>query len=403
MRFLIVSENFTGLQPWLHHDEAPRGMPAVYHLFKYLGQSDQHSFKAIIFSKEVSRVIDFPNGSTIRLYKLWCPIHYLWKFISFFKAYQVIVQLLREERFDLVYMMSFYNLLGTLIKKRFRIFTVSRKYGNQMLAAVERRKYWKLYTRYIFETLAFKYPAQLTIVTKDGTRSAEIAAFFNPKNQVYSLFNGMDVQMKQALLALPIFETFPHSSCLKMVCIARLEKKKRLDLAIGIVAQLVHKFTISNVQLDIIGEGSQKRRLHALIEKKKLANHVNILSAVSHHQIPNTISRYDICLFCYDKGVMGNILWECMLAGRLVLLRASGDVSIFNAENCIKIEDSPRFEEAAAADIASLLGENMSQTCRNSRHLANELILNWERRFELELDLIAKEKQKRVAKKLQST
>lgn len=390
MRFLIVSENFTGLQPWLHHDEAPRGMPAVYHLFKYLGQSDQHSFKAIIFSKEVSRVIDFPNGSTIRLYKLWCPIHYLWKFISFFKAYQVIVQLFREEHFDLIYTMSFYNLLGTLIRKRFRIFTVSRKYGNQMLAAVEQRNYWKLYTRYIFETLAFKYPAHLTIVTKDGTRSAEIAGFFNRKNQVYSLFNGMDVQMKQALLALPILETFPHSSCLKMVCIARLERKKRLDLAIGIVEQLVHKFTISNVQLDIIGEGSQKRRLNALIEKKKLANHINILSAVPHHQIPNTIARYDICLFCYDKGVMGNILWECMLGGKLILVRASGDTSIFNLDNAIKIEDSPHFEGEAATKIASIMGRNVSQICQNARSLASKLIVDWETRFEEELNLIQK-------------
>ena len=394
MRFLIVSENFTGLQPWLYHDQEPRGMPAVYNLFKYLGSSSEHSFDAVIFNKKVNRVIHLPNGSTIRLYKLWCPIHYLWKFLSFVKAYSLVRNKLKSKDYDLIYTMSFYNLLGSIVGRQTDIFTLSRTYGNQMYASVENRQYWKIYTRYIFVARAFRYPADLTIVTKDGTQSLKLAAFFNPRHKVYSLYNGIDAQMKKDLLAIPEVEILKSSSRLRMVCIARLDRKKRQDLAIGMMEQLVHKLGMKNVQLDLIGEGSQKGRLSTLIKRKKLEDYVKMMPAVPHRKIPATISQYDICLFCYDKGVMGNILWECMLGGRLILVRASGDAAIFNDENAIKVEDSPRFQEEAAAAVASLVGKNVRQTCKNSRKLADKLILDWERRFELELDIIAKERQK---------
>lgn len=393
MKFLIVGENFSGLQPWLYYDHEPRGMPAVYNLFKYLGKSDKDSFNAIIFNKKVNRIITFPNGSTIRLYKLWGPTHYLWKLISFFKAYLIAKNMLSEGKYDLIYTMSFYNLLCSIIRRQSDVFTVSRKYGNQMYAAVENRMYWKIYTRFIFVTLAFKYPAHLTIVTKDGTQSAKLASFFNPEHKVYSLYNGMDVHMKKTLLSLPVTKKLPENRCLKIVCIARLDKNKRQDLAIEIIEILAHKFDIRNVQLDLIGEGSQEESLSRMIKKKGLEDSIQIMPAVPHRDIPKIISKYDLCLFCYDKGVMGNILWECMLGGRLILVRASGDATIFNSKNTIKIADSPRFQEEAAAAIASLLGKNVSQICTNARVLASDLILDWETRFELELDLILDQKE----------
>lgn len=56
---------------------------------------------------------------------------------------------------------------------------------------------------------------------------------------------------------------------------------------------------------------------------------------------------------------MGNILWECMFGGRLILVRVFGDVLIFNNENVIKVEDLFWFEEEVLVVVVFLVGKNV--------------------------------------------
>ena len=81
MKFLIVSDMFS-LESWLIDGNEPEIMPAVYEFYNFLGNHCEHNFDAVIAHPSVNKVVEFPNGSKVYIYKLKVPVYYIRKFIS---------------------------------------------------------------------------------------------------------------------------------------------------------------------------------------------------------------------------------------------------------------------------------------------------------------------------------
>lgn len=72
--------------------------------------------------------------------------------------------------------------------------------------------------------------------------------------------------------------------------------------------------------LDVVGEGPEKDRIAALIEKYKLADHVKMLGSVPHDELMDLMADHEIFMFTSDKYEgWGAVLNEAMTNGCAVV------------------------------------------------------------------------------------
>ncbi len=385
-RILLIGELYRPLIPWFLEDKEPKGVPAVYNLYKYLSTSEDYCFHSIVYNRDINTIKTFPNGSQLELKKLSFPNYYIWKLIVFFKLIFVGNKMLKSNTFDLVYGLSTFSTIAALLGRWNQIPSVGRIYGTILTKDVKQKNYFKLYTRFFFDVLAIKIPADTVICTFDGTKYDEVFRFFNKKKKVNLLFNGMNKQLREKLLSYPIVSSLPDHETIKLCYIARLESYKRQELAIELIHVLVHKFQIKNLKLSIVGTGSKGRFLKKLVESKGLGEYIDFKKEVSHAEISEYIQTQHASLFFYEGGSLGNILWESSLAGRLIVTvdnGATGELFKDNI-NCIIANDDEQFVENIASKIASYVGKDVSHLTHSSRSMVSENIKTWKERFDLE-------------------
>ncbi len=395
MKFFIISELYPPLTPWLYDDQAPKGMPAVYNLFQHLGNSKEHHFYSIIINREQNRTIHFPNGSRIDLIRFRFPFYYAWKFLVFFYLFILGARVLRRESFDVVYGLSTFSTVASILGKRFGVFSVSRIYGTILTDPVKKKQYFKLYTRYLFDILAIRYASDLLLCTQDGTQFDQVVRFFDPSKRVDFLYNGMEKTLKKRLLQIPLVERLPakEEEELQICYIARLFPYKRQWLGIELVDELVRQYGVK-VKLNILGTGSEEEGLRQLVAEKGLEEQVSFIAEMPHDQIPDFVAQHQLSLFFYIGGSLGNTIWENALAGRLICTINNGGTSeVFKDQiNGLIADDNADFPKVMAAKVAALLGKEVSSITGAGRDFVDSIILDWEERFALEMALIEERK-----------
>lgn len=393
-KILLLGELYKPLIPWFLHDKPPKGVPAVYNLYQFLGNHPDYQFHSIIYNPEVNRIKTFPNGSVIELKKFSFPIYYFWKLIVFIKLIFWSNHKLKNKSYDLVYGLSTFATIAALTGKWNQVPSAGRIYGTILTKHVEDRNYFKLYTRFFFDILAIKIPADKVIATLDGTEYDKVFHFFNSTKdkQPTLLYNGMDKELRTKLLSFPIVKKW--SSPIKFCYIARLESYKRQELAIKIVDKLVHKHKWTNVTLTILGSGSRSDFLKELVKEKELTKYIQFISEMPHQEIPDFLATQDAAFFFYEGGSLGNILWESALAGRLIITvdNAGTGVLFKDGKNSVIAPESDNFIELMAEKLANIRETDLTPLSQASRELVSGLVHTWEERFEKEFELLFGEK-----------
>ncbi len=395
MKFFLISELYPPLTPWLYEGKAPKGMPAVYNLFQHLGQHPEHEFYSIIVNREQEKTIHFPNGSRIDLVRLRLPFYYLWKLVVFFYLFFLGSKVLRKGEYDVVYGLSTFSTIASILGRRHGVFSVSRIYGTILTDPVKKREYFKLYTRYIFDILAIRQSSNLLLCTQDGTQFDEVVRFFDPKKKVDFLYNGMEKALKERLLKIPLVESLPKEAEIKICYIARLYPYKRQWLGIELMAELVHQLGVSNVRLNILGTGSEEEMLRQLVIDKKLEDKVHFIAEIPHDEIPDFVAEHHLSLFFYVGGSLGNTIWENALAGRLIAtVDNGGTAEVFKDQvNGLIAADDADFPKVMAQKIKALIGRDLRPITGEGRRFVASIILDWEERFAKEMTLIEDRKE----------
>ncbi len=388
-KILLIGELYKPLIPWFLEDKEPQGVPAVYNLYKYLGNSKHYIFHSIVFNRTVNKKKVFPNGSFIEFKKYSVPNYFLWKFLVFFKLLFWGNRKLKQESFDLIYGLSTFSTVAAILGKKRRVLSVGRIYGTILTKDVKAKNYFRLYTRFFFDILAIKIAADKMICTQDGTEYNKVFNFFNKKQKVKLFYNGMDVSLRNELLSFK--ETKVLSEPLQFCYIARLEYYKRQDFAIQIISLLVNKYNV-NARLTIIGSGSKASYLKNLVKQDKLEDHVTFISEMPHMDIPPFLAAQQASMFFYEGGSLGNILWESALAGKLIItINNAGTGKVFkDGENCLIASEGEDFVKIMAEKIMKTINKDISPITQNSRNTVETLISDWETRFDKEFDYIFK-------------
>lgn len=372
------------LESWLIEDKKPRIMPAVYNFYSILGKSKDHQFTSIIFHPSVEKVVTFENGSRILIKKLSVPSHYLRKYFSMKLMKREALNILRKERFDIVYGMTIYANVAREVGLNQELPSVARLFGSLIWDTMQNGQTIKLHTRFRYQYLEAKKPCDIIICTEDGTQFDKALSEINPGKEVHMMYNGIEHQMRSKLLDMEAVSELP--SDLRLISIGRLTAWKRHDLAIDVTHHLVSDHKMNSVKLVILGKGEEKEKLDRKIKKLNLSNYIEIKDPIPHEDLPVFIKDFHIGLFLYDASNLGNALWEMALSGRLICTRPTGKTSDLFADkvNCI-LSNDPKI---MASKINSYYNKNVGFLTNKSRRDISGLLPPWEERIESEMKLI---------------
>ena len=310
----------------------------------------------------------------------------LWWIYFQITAFHKAINVKRENQIGVVYGYEIYGVpVAKLLSILWGIPMVARFQGTSLGFGWRNKKFRGL--RAWEHLLAFRIPADLVIMTNDGTQGNKILKQLRVNMQrVRFWMNGVDWILFENLLATNDAKRVLNINSEKMLLtVSRLVRWKRVDRSIEALPEVVraHPDTI----LIIVGEGPERARLEQLAQQLGVKEHVRFEGAIPHSEIPKYMAAADIFLSFYDGSNVGNPLLEAMMSGKCIVTLNNGDTGRFikDGENGILLEhedlpELPRVLNALLADedLRRRLGDN-------AKKFAQEHFWSWEERLNAEI------------------
>jgi phosphatidylinositol alpha-1,6-mannosyltransferase len=244
------------------------------------------------------------------------------------------------------------------------------------------------------EVLALRLPADLYIMTDDGTRGDEVLAMLNPAALPRLRFwrNGIGLERlrpataaershRRRALAIP-------EDALVLMTASRLASWKRVDRAVTALPRVLE--SIPSAVLVIVGDGEERPNLQRLAAELGVAHAVRFVGAVPQEQVAEFMQAADVFLAIADLSNVGNPLLEAMASGLAVIAVDAGatrDLIVDGETGRLASSGDPQvmagvIEHLARDDaLRSLLGTG-------ARRYAEEHFWTWEARLDAELTAV---------------
>ena len=300
--------------------------------------------------------------------------------------------LFRQASFDLLYG---YEVHGVLAQRKVRqnhsLPLVTRFQGTVMYPYL-RRPHSRL--RKYEEVRALSTPADLYVMTDDGTQGDEVLQRLNPASAGKVCFwrNGLDLgnvrppddgesEAARAKLCL-------DPGDLVLVTATRLARWKRVDRAVDAVALLRNEGIAA--RLLIVGDGEERINLEQQVQELGLQDLVTFVGAVPQPEVQRYLWAADVFLSTNELSNVGNPLLEAMIAGRCVLTLDEGDTRdlIRDSETGILLHSG---EPQVIADALASLARDSAKRHRlgaSARRVAERSFWSWDQRMDAEIDAV---------------
>jgi len=312
-------------------------------------------------------------------------------------------RLLRDARapYDVLYAYEVHGVLAARLLRRrgYRLPLVTRFQGTVMHPALKDRL---LYARRYEEALALKTPADLVIMTDDGTRGDEVLARLNPrmKGRVRFWRNGLDLDRlrpagdearRDARTALGI----PNDAFV-MLTASRLAAWKRVDRAIRALPRV--RSWAPQAMLVVVGDGEERARLEALATGLRVREQVRFCGAVPQEDVMRYMHASDVFLAVADLSNVGNPLLEAMACGMCIVAVDAGDTRdlIDDGVTGRLVDSSQRsgiarpLEERLADLLVALAGDapQRERLAHAAASFARARFWTWDQRMAAELEAV---------------
>lgn len=365
-----------------------KGMPSVYRPIKGLAKNgydniyitdssyarpDDDSEQGIKVIK-INNPFAYTRFSGTRIYMLffYLPIIYplfLYHAIRMAKKRKVAVVYSHSDRVAFV---------GYILAKIFKAKYILRLYG---IGLVDRRWY-----KGLIRKQAFWYPADLYIITNDGSNGYEYALKRGVSpNKIAFLRNGIDkpenLKKDESLYK----ELAPNNEKL-LLSVSRLDDNtKNIDKIIEAFYE-VSKI-LPNTRLVIVGDGLKRKELEIKASQLGISDRISFVGLIYQKNVFKYQSVADIFISMNEISSLSNVVFEAMSCGKCVIALDRGTTRelIKDGENGIVIKS---FEELKDAIIKLLSDPSLIARLGLEAKKTIATWPSWEDRVQIEVELI---------------
>ncbi|MCF6240452.1 MAG: glycosyltransferase family 4 protein [Bacteroidales bacterium] len=302
------------------------------------------------------------------------------------KASIKAIQLQRKNKYDLSFAWSTVpaGFISFLLKLFFRLPYYIRVGGPDIPGFEERYK--NLY-RIISPVIKLIWKKSKLLIAKCKTEHEMIKAI-NPNLNIHIIYNGIDTEK-----FFPTEKTL--STPLKIICSARLIKRKGQEVLIRAIAQLKEKGIV--YRIDLIGEGDEKENYMQLADKLNVSEQICFCGYIKREKMPEFYQKADIFVLpSYNEG-MSNALLEAMACGLPAVVTDVG-----GTEELVDMQNGFIFAKGNVAELSTVL----EHIYHNKKELTNKSInsikktqkLSWEQIGRKYLKLLNNEKKQKTKK-----
>jgi len=310
----------------------------------------------------------------------------LWWLYFQIRAFIEAQKLHSKTKIDVVYGYEIFGIpVAKMLSKLWNVPMVARFQGTPLGVFWQKKRFGFL--RAWEDVLALRIPADLVIMTNDGTQGDRVLQQFGvDMRKVRFWLNGVDRE-----LFTPPFKKDDAKAILGLggghilLCVSRLANWKRVDRSIRALPSILEEYP--NTILVIVGDGPERGRLEQLAVELGIRERVRFEGAVPHSEVSKYLAAADVFLSLNDWSNVGNPLLEAMIAGKCIVTLNNGDTGKFikNGENgvLLEYEDLARLPEVIKELLAN--EELRSRLGTNARKFAEEHFWSWEERIEAEV------------------
>lgn len=305
------------------------------------------------------------------------------KFYSFISFFVITLVRVLFGKYDFIYTHGSLGSIGVLAAKVARVPVGQRLYGTFMYSEIEKYGVFRSIIRHPLEYLAFSMKKDFLIITNDGTKGNDVVKILHTE-QKYKFFfwtNGVNQVNDYSIVA-------SHNN--RLFFPARITRWKRQHLAVTLLSKL-EEFGLDEVTLAYSGHIDDmiyKREIVEYAAKKNIENRIYFLGVLNEEQIRYEYENCFAVLTMYDYSNLGNVFIEAFSAGSLIASLDNGslDEYIRDGKNGLLSNDI----DVLAKNIMTVYKDNQSRCKikRNAMNDAREFFLSWEKRCNMEIDII---------------
>ena len=303
--------------------------------------------------------------------------------------------------FDVIYGYEVHGVLAARLLRRrgYGLPLVTRFQGTVMHPALSNRI---MYYRRYEEALALQTPADLIIMTDDGTQGDDVLARLNrtPRERVRFWRNGLDLDRlrpakaeergreREALRVPP--------AAFVMMTASRLAAWKRVDRAIRALRKV--RSWVPEAMLLVVGDGEERQRLEALARSLGVGDAVRFAGAVPQADVVRYMRAADVFLATADLSNVGNPLLEAMACGMCIVAVDAGDTRTIIVDNRTGrlVDNSQRsgfvkpMEERLGELLVSLAADRPARERlgEGAAAYAREHFWTWDERMRAEIEAV---------------
>lgn len=242
--------------------------------------------------------------------------------------------------------------------------------------------------------LAYFLPADVCIMTNDGTRGRELFEQLGCRNSKIMHFwpNGVETvtltegrEQLLSRLGIPACRFYVLTSC-------RLVDGKGLPNALRTIRHLVHDENFRDVHYLVAGGGPLQSSLETQAKELSISEHVSFLGPLLQSEVQQLLCVVDACLLTYEYSNVGNPLLEAIAARKLIFTLNTDDTSNWithERDGFIFDVDSSVCQRIAKALAETLPNPRVRQQILEGMETGNgQKIWSWEQRLNAEVDVI---------------
>jgi glycosyltransferase involved in cell wall biosynthesis len=241
------------------------------------------------------------------------------------------------------------------------------------------------------EVMAVRTPADLYIMTDDGTRGDEVLAELNPasKGKVRFWRNGLEMdrlkpatpeERRQHRARLDI-----QDGALVLVTASRLVAWKRVDRAIDALA--IARSSVPDAMLLVVGDGHERDNLQRYARDRGVGDAVRFVGSVAQEEVADYMRAADVFLAVADLSNVGNPLLEAMACGLAIVAVDAGDTKdlVINGQTGRLVASGDPAEIASATESLAADPDSRDRLGSAARAYAEERFWTWDQRMNAEL------------------